>query len=148
VDLVNQWQILAALSILPPAFQKNDSDLFSVISGFEAAYSAYAEFQSVMERYWCLRWIGQQAAGPLDARLQRDDTVVLSSVPLSLRIAPLSGVARGTRLEVEVRGIDEVDLSAETRVSAIIEEVDPDQLPDDESIAEDDPGSVASVVHT
>lgn len=148
VDLVNQWQILAALGVLPVAFQKNDSELFAIISGFEVAYAAYAEFQNVMERYWCLRWVALQPEAPLDARLLREDTVVLAAVPLSLRVAPLSTVARGTHLEVEVHAIDDVDLSADTRVIAIIEEVDPEPLPDDESIADESQESVVSVVHT
>jgi hypothetical protein len=80
--------------------------------------------------------------------LLREDTVVLAAVPLSLRVAPLSTVARGTHLEVEVHAIDDVDLSADTRVIAIIEEVDPEPLPDDESIADESQESVVSVVHT
>ncbi len=79
-----------------------------------------------------MRWVEQQGRDLLDARLQRDDTVVLSEIPLTLRIAPLANLARGTSLEVQVRAIDLVDLTAETQVLAIIEEVDADEMGDEE----------------
>jgi exoribonuclease-2 len=147
VDLVNQWQILAALKVLPVAFEHNDAQLFAIVSGFEAAYAAYAEFQTLMERYWCLRFVLQQPSTLFEARLQREDLVVLVSVPLSLRIAALPGVARGTHLEVDIREIDEVDLSAQTRVMAIIEEVDAQEMPEDELLAEGAGPAVVNAVH-
>jgi exoribonuclease-2 len=132
VDLFNQWQILAAIGVLPLSFEQNDAEVFVIISGFEAAYQAYADHQNLMERFWCLRWVEQQGKDLLDARLQRDDTAVLSEIPLTLRIAPLANLARGTSLEVQVRAIDLVDLTAETQVLAIIEEVDAEDLGEEE----------------
>ncbi|MEP6790846.1 MAG: RNB domain-containing ribonuclease, partial [Ramlibacter sp.] len=45
-DLVNQWQIIAAAkhgraAALAAPFKPKDAELFSIISGFDAAYSAY-----------------------------------------------------------------------------------------------------------
>ena len=59
VDMFNQWQILAAIGALPVSFQQNDAEVFVIISGFEAAYQAYADHQNLMERFWCLRWVEQ-----------------------------------------------------------------------------------------
>jgi exoribonuclease-2 len=150
VDLFNQWQILAAIGVLPVSFEKNDAEVFAIISGFESAYQAYADHQNLMERFWCLRWVEQQQRELLDARLQREDTAVLVDIPLTLRIAPLSNLARGTRLEVKVSAIDEVDLTAQTQVLAIIEEVDAEDMPDedpDESVG-DGATAVQSTVPT
>ena len=135
VDLFNQWQILAAIGAIPISFEQNDAEVFAIISGFEAAYQAYAEHQNLMERFWCLRWVEQRQSEQLDARLQREDSAVLVDIPLTLRIAPLTNLARGTRLEVKVYDIDEVDLSAQTQVIAIVEEVDAEEMPDDDQDA-------------
>ncbi len=73
-DLVNQWQILACVrhgvtAPLVAPFKPKDADLFAIVSAFDAAYSAYADFQATMERYWCLRWLAQPAARHVDAVL-------------------------------------------------------------------------------
>ena len=132
VDMFNQWQILAAIGALPLSFEQSDAEVFVIISGFEAAYQAYADHQNLMERFWCLRWVEQQGKDLLDARLQREDSAVLSEIPLTLRIAPLASLPRGTSLEVQVKAIDLVDLTAETQVLAIIEEVDAEEMDDEE----------------
>ena len=59
-DLVNQWQIIAAArhgktAALAAPFKPKDADLFSIISGFDAAYSAYNGYQGGMERFWTLQ---------------------------------------------------------------------------------------------
>jgi hypothetical protein len=59
-DLVNQWQIIAAArhgrtAALAAPFKPKDAELFSIISGFDAAYSAYNGNQAGMERYWTLQ---------------------------------------------------------------------------------------------
>jgi exoribonuclease-2 len=150
VDLFNQWQILAAIGARPVSFEKNDAEVFAIISGFEAAYQAYADHQSLMERFWCLRWVEQRGIDVFDARLQRDDSAVLVDIPLTLRIAPLANLARGTRLEVKVQQIDEVDLTAQTQVMAIIEEVDAEDMPEDDQDESVGDGATATpgTVHT
>jgi exoribonuclease-2 len=148
VDLFNQWQILAAIGALPLSFEKNDAEVFAIISGFDGAYQAYADHQNLMERYWCLRWIEQRPDQVRDARLQRDDTALLVEIPLALRIAPLANLARGTGLEVQVRSIDLVDLTAETQVLAIIEEVDAEDLGDEEDAQPADASAAPSAVPT
>lgn len=135
VDLVNQWQIVACLendardAVASPPFARNDADLFAIVSGFEAAYAAYAEYQSKMERYWCLRWLKQEGRTTVDARATgREDHAVLIEVPLTIRVPGLAAlptpVARGQRIEVEILATDEIDLTVQCRLSAIIEEVD------------------------
>ena len=148
VDLVNQWQIVACIldDAANAPFARNDADLFAVVSGFDAAYAAYADYQSKMERYWCLRWLKQEHKTVVEARATgRDDNATLIDIPLMIRVPGLAGlttpVARGQRIEVEILSIDEVDLTAQCRLTAIIEEVD--ELDDlDESGDEDPAGAV------
>ncbi len=62
VDFVNQRQIISLLRDETPAYAKNDTALFTIMSGFDSAYTIYNEFQRSMERYWCLRWLVQEKA--------------------------------------------------------------------------------------
>ena len=76
-DLVNQWQIIAcakhgATAAFAAPFKPKDAELFSIISGFDATYSAYNSVQSSMERYWTLRHVQQQGIEELDASLVKE----------------------------------------------------------------------------
>ena len=69
VDLVNQWQIIACArhgrtAALAAPFKPKDVELFSIISGFDAAYAAYNGFQPGIERYWTLLSLAQARAAP------------------------------------------------------------------------------------
>ena len=71
VDLVNQWQIIACArhgrtAALAAPFKPKDAALFSIISGFDAAYTSYNDFQHGIERFWTLRWVAQYTLGVLD----------------------------------------------------------------------------------
>lgn len=140
VDLVNQWQIAACIAGTTAPFVPKDAQLFAIVSGFDAAYAAYADYQSRMERYWCLRWLAQEGVTTADARATgREDHAVLFDIPLLVKVAGLdgAGVARGQRIEIGIADTDEVDLVARAKLLAIIEEVDDveglDELVDVES---------------
>jgi exoribonuclease II len=115
VDLVNQRQLLAALrGEAAPFAENNDTELFAVMTAFDARLAAYADFQLRMERYWCLRWLSQQALSQLEAVVIRDDLVRLADAPLYFRLTDLPALAPGRRVNVQVLDTDEVgvDLSA------------------------------------
>lgn len=119
-DLVNQWQILACIkggvtAPLVAPFKPKDADLFAIVSAFDSAYGAYADFQSTMERFWCLRWLAQNKVRHVDAVLLKDELLRLVDIPL---VIPMTGVkhARGTQLKLELIGWDEVDLGVQARV--------------------------------
>lgn len=126
-DLVNQRQLLVlvehgAVAALKAPFKPKDADLFAVISAFDAAYTSYAEFQSQMERFWCLRWAQQHiAAGDsrvVDAVVVKDDLVRLARAPLYLRVAGVpvgEGFGRGRPVRIELLSWDEIDLAVEAR---------------------------------
>ena len=132
-DLVNQWQILACLkhgvtAPLVAPFKARDADLFAIVSAFDAAYAAYADFQNIMEHYWCLRWLSQHEARKVQAVQIKDDLLKLVQIPL---IIPMVGVKhpRGTQLTIELISWDEVDLSVQARfleVSQAVLSVDED----------------------
>ena len=119
-DLVNQWQILACAehgvtAPLVAPFKPRDAALFAIVSAFDAAYAAYAEFQGNMERYWCLRWLGQENCGPVDAVVLKDEVLRLTEIPLIIRLPGMPQVARGAPVRLDVLRWDEVDLSVDVR---------------------------------
>jgi exoribonuclease-2 len=120
-DLVNQWQILACASHgvtapLVAPFKHRDATLFSIVSAFDAAYAAYNEFQQNMERYWCLRWLGQENARQVDAVVLKDEVLRLVEIPLVIRLPGMPEVARGAQVRLDIVRWDEVDLSLEARL--------------------------------
>jgi exoribonuclease-2 len=117
VDLVNQRQLIAVARGEPAPYTGQDADLFAVISAFEARYAAYAEFQQRMERYWCLRWLGQQPGRRQEAVVIREELVRLARAPLYLRMPelPAMGLAPGRRIVVELGEPDLLELAVAAR---------------------------------
>jgi len=123
-DLVNQWQILACLehgvtAPLAAPFKPRDADLFAIVSAFDSAYSGYADFQSGMERYWCLRWLSQEQARQVDAVVLKDEILRLVDIPLVIRLPGMPQVARGLQVKLDLLRWDEVDLTVEARLLEI-----------------------------
>ncbi|MFL6717386.1 MAG: RNB domain-containing ribonuclease, partial [Burkholderiaceae bacterium] len=107
-------------------------DLFAIVSAFDAAYAAYAEFQSSMERYWCLRWLAQEQARQVEAVVLKDEIVRLVEIPLVLKLSGMSQLARGTQVKLDLLRWDEVDLSVEARLLEV------EAGPGDDTLAEAD----------
>ena len=123
-DLVNQWQILACVehgvtAPLVAPFKPRDADLFAIVSQFDAAYAAYADFQSGMERYWCLRWLTQNNVRQADAVVLKDEVLRLTDIPLVIRLPGMPVVARGTQVRLDLLRWDDVDLTLEARILEI-----------------------------
>lgn len=120
VDLVNQWQILAAAehgvsARLVAPFKPKDADLYAVIGAFDAQYSVWNEFQSAMERYWCMRWLQQQGLRTVQASVIRDDLARLTCAPLVVRLNGLPELERGQLITLDIVGYDELALELECR---------------------------------
>jgi exoribonuclease-2 len=120
VDLINQWQILAAIehgvsARLVAPFKPKDADLFAIIGAFDSQYAAWNEFQTAMERYWCLRWLQQHQVSTIEASVLRDDLVRLSGVPLVTRVAGMPELERGQMVRLQILGYDELAIELECR---------------------------------
>jgi exoribonuclease-2 len=116
-DLVNQRQLIAVVSAQEPPYVAGDAELFAVISAFDARYTAYADFQSSLERYWCLRWLEQEGfmgtESTLAGTVTRDGSVRLEAIPLVAAASGMPELPTGTRVLVRVRGTDLWQLSAD-----------------------------------
>jgi exoribonuclease-2 len=144
VDLVNQRQLLAAVLGQPPAYDRNDAALFAIVSAFDAAYGAYDEFQQAMERYWCLRWLDQNAVRRCRATVLRGDVLRLDGLPLVVRVPGVPALPRGRCVELELLGHNLLDLSLEARLLRVLDASNEQGL--DEEDAALDPGRFAAAV--
>ena len=127
VDLVNQWQIIACArhgrtAALVAPFKPKDVALFSIISGFDAAYSAYNGFQSGIERYWTLRYLAQNDIQELDAKVMKDGLVRADTLPLVFKALGAEHLERGAHVRVRITGMDEMTLDLHANVIARLEE--------------------------
>ena len=115
VDLVNQWQIIACArhgktAALAAPFKPKDANLFSIISAFDAAYTAYNGFQNGMERYWTLQYLRQEGITELTATLIKDNLVRADTLPLVLPVLGAEGLPRGAHVRVKLGEIDDITL--------------------------------------
>jgi exoribonuclease-2 len=146
VDLVNQRQLLAAVLGQPPAYDRNDAQLFAIVSAFDAAYGAYDEFQQAMERYWCLRWLDQNAVRRCRATVLRGDVLRLDGLPLVVRVPGVPALPRGRCVELELLGHNLLDLSLDARLLRVLDASNEQGL--DEEDAALDPGRFAAAAAT
>jgi exoribonuclease-2 len=119
-DLVNQWQIIAcvqhgATAALAAPFKPKDAQLFAIISGFEAAYSAYNSYQSGMERFWTLHYLKQENITEVLASLVKEMgggswLVRADHLPLMFNVMGAAGMARGDQVKVQLGNIDAMAL--------------------------------------
>jgi exoribonuclease-2 len=139
VDLLNQWQIVACArhgrtAALAAPFKPKDAALFSVISSFDAAYSAYNGFQSGIERYWTLKYLEQNGIAELDAAVMKEGLVRADTLPLVFRAVGADRLPRGARVKVRITGTDLLTLDVHASVLSRID--DPDTSADD-AVVED-----------
>ena len=130
VDLVNQWQIIAAAqhgktAALAAPFKPKDAQLFAIISAFDAAYSAYNAHQASMERFWTLQHVRQHGITELTASLIKDQAggawlVRADDLPLVFGVMGGQGLQRGTRVRVRLGAIDDIALDVHGTVIDIL----------------------------
>jgi exoribonuclease-2 len=151
-DLVNQWQIIAAArhgrtAALAAPFKPKDAELFSVISAFDAAYTAYNQHQATMERYWTLKYLEQQGITELVATVFKDNLARADDLPLVLPVLGAGDLARGAKVRARLGEIDEITLDVAGTVLQRLD-VAPEPLAAEEEDTEEEPvaGPIAIAV--
>jgi exoribonuclease-2 len=114
-DLVNQRQLLAVLDGGAPVYAEGDAELFAIMTDFELTYSQYAELQSQMEHYWCLRWLQQENIAESEATVVHDNLVRFDGIPLYVRAPDMPALTPGTRVRLGLGRIDLLAATIETR---------------------------------
>jgi len=146
VDLVNQWQIIASVrhgrtAALVAPFKPKDAMLFSVISSFDAAYSAYNDFQRDIERFWTLRWLQQNNVSELDAAVLKDGLVRADTLPLVFKALGCEALPRGAHVRVRITGMDLLTLDLHASLATRLDDTPP--APVDESAEDEDAEAAA-----
>ena len=156
-DLVNQWQIIAcarhgATAALAAPFKPKDAEMFSIISGFDAAYSAYNGYQAGMERFWTLKYLEQNEISELTATVIKEGPagsmmVRADALPLVFPVLGAQTLPRGALVKVKLGAIDEITLDV---AGTVLERLDDAQAvqtdaesPDDEEEAVAGPIAIA-----
>ena len=127
IDLINQWQIIAAIQDETPPFAPRSTDLMAALRDFELTYAAYSEFQRRMERYWCLRWLRQSDTREIDAIVLRDNVVRLEGAPFVTKVASLPLQMPGSRVRLAIEDSDLVDVELSARYITTLSEPDPEE---------------------
>ncbi|WP_280152803.1 RNB domain-containing ribonuclease [Piscinibacter sp. XHJ-5] len=127
VDLVNQWQIIACArhgrtAALAAPFKPKDAALFSIISGFDAAYASYNGFQSAIERYWTLKYLAQNDVREIEAVVMKDGLVRADALPLVFRAVGAESLPRGARARVRIAATDLLTLDVHASVIARLDD--------------------------
>ena len=121
MDRLTQWQLLACLSGTAPPFGKNSADLLAAMREFELTFAAYDQFQNKMEHYWCLRWLLQEQVTLAKAQVLRDNLVKFEGIPLYVRVPSLPDLEMGSRVLLEIEGIDLIDTAVKARYKGPVE---------------------------
>jgi exoribonuclease-2 len=111
VDLVNQWQLVAALGARKPPFARSSEVLLAALRASELTHARYDEYQRVMENYWCLRWLLQEAVTEANAVVVRENLVRFEHLPLTTRVPSLPALEPGTRVRLAIESVDLLERS-------------------------------------
>jgi exoribonuclease-2 len=130
VDLVNQWQIIAVArqgrtAALVAPFKPKDAALFALISAFDAAYTAYHDFQSGIERFWTLRWLQQNRVSELEATVIKPGLARAEALPLVFALPGTDTLPRGMRVRARIAGMDLLTLDLHATLAATLDAAAP-----------------------
>lgn len=121
VDLVNQRQIISVVQEKEPTYASNDDELAMIMRHFDLTYNAYGDFQTRMERYWCLQYLVQENVQEISATVWRENLVRLDHMPYITKVFNLPELPVGTRVLLEVKRVDTLMMELDARFKSVEE---------------------------
>lgn len=132
VDLINQRQIISVLTLQPATYAASGDEIVGHMRNFDQTYNAYNEFQTRMERYWCLQYLIQENLQEVEATVWRENLVRLKHLPYMTKVHSLPALKPGSQVRLSVQKVDTLLMELECKFMHVIEE------PVQETVASDD----------
>ncbi len=106
VDLINQRQLIAAIGYTAPVYLPERDEIVGHMRNFDQTYNAYNEFQTRMERYWCLQYLVQENITEIGATVWRENLVRLDALPYITKVHSLPELPAASKVKLEVKKVD------------------------------------------
>jgi len=121
VDLINQRQLVAMLKAEPAPYNVQDGKLNVIIRNFDQTYNAYSEFQTRMERYWCLQYLIQEKLTEVTATVWRENLVRVDNMFYITKVPSLPELKVGTKVLLEIKHIDTLLMELNCKFKGVVE---------------------------
>jgi exoribonuclease II len=121
VDLINQRQLIAMLNAQPAPYNPADGKLNVIMRNFDQTYSAYSEFQTRMERYWCLQYLIQENLTEISAVVWRDNLVKIDGMFYITKVPSLPELKVGAKVLLEIKHIDTLLMELNCKFKSVLE---------------------------
>ena len=121
VDLVNQRQLIAMLDKKSAPYNAVDGKLNVIVRNFDQTYSAYSEFQTRMERYWCLQYLLQEKLTEVIATVWRENLVRIDGMFYITKVPSLPEFKVGTKVLLEIKHIDTLLMELNCKFKSAVE---------------------------
>jgi len=125
VDLVNQRQIISMINEIEPTYVPQGGNLQTFMRDFETTYNAYSEFQTRMERYWCLQYLIQEQLTEVKATVWRENLVRIDGMFFITKVPSLPlglpELKAGTKVLLEIKHIDTLLMELNCKFKQLIE---------------------------
>lgn len=122
VDLINQRQILALLNGQEAPYQPEDKQLQTIMRNFDQTYQAYSDFQTRMERYWCLQYLIQEKLTEVTAVVWREDLVRIEGMFFITKVSSLPELKVGTKVRLDIKQIDTLLIELHCKFKEVVAE--------------------------
>ncbi len=121
VDLINQRQLIAMLNSESAPYNAADGKLNVIIRNFDQTYNAYSEFQTRMERYWCLQYLIQEQLTEVTATVWRENLVRIDGMFFITKVPSLPELKVGKKVLLEIKHIDTLLMELNCKFKSVIE---------------------------
>jgi exoribonuclease-2 len=128
VDLVNQRQLMALLNRQEAPYPNDGDSLKIIIRDFDQTYHAYSEFQTRMERYWCLQYLIQEQLTEVTATVWRENLVRIDGMFFITKVPSLPELKVGTKVALEIKHIDTLLIELHSKFKQVIAEVEKEEI--------------------
>jgi len=124
VDLVNQRQLIALLNQQEAPYPADGDALKIIIRDFDQTYQSYSDFQTRMERYWCLQYLIQEQLTEVTATVWRENLVRIDGMFFITKVPSLPVLKVGTKVALAIKHIDPLLMELNCQFKQVVAEAD------------------------